>query len=135
MNLIPHIAHGIPARRFVMYLPDNDRFGKRIHNIEEWVREACLILVQLNGGATRLPPAQGLWFNKTDKCLISETTHIVFSCVTGPAFFHHLQAIRAFIERFVRETNQDSVAVEFDGSIFFINRDAIEAPERQLELA
>lgn len=135
MNVIPHISQGIPARRFVMYLPDNNRFGERIDNIEDSVKEACLILVQLNGGATRLPPAQGLWFNKTDNCLVRETTHIVFSCVTGSAFFHHLQAIRAFIERFARETNQESIAVEFDGSIFFISGDAIEAPERHLELA
>ena len=135
MNLIPHIPAGIPARRFVMYLPDADRLGYRIPNIEEWVREACLLLVRLNGGATRLPPAQGLWFNEADQCLVSETTHIVFSCVTGGAFFQQLHLVRSFIERFAKESNQDSVAIEFDGSIFFISGDAIAAPERQLDLA
>lgn len=135
MNLALHTPNGIPARRFVMYLPDADRLGYRIPDIEKWVREACLLLVRLNGGATRLQPAQGLWFNETDKCLVSETTHIVFSCVTGSAFFQQLHQVRSFIERFARETNQDSVAIEFDGTIHFISGDVIDASAQQLELA
>ncbi len=134
MNLTLHASHRIPARRFIIYLPDNDRYGWRIENIEEWVREACLLLTRLNGGATRLAPAQGLWFNEQENRLICETTHIIFSCVTGTAFLENLEVIRAFIARFSRETNQDSVAVEFDGSIYFISDDAMAPEERQREL-
>ncbi len=134
MNLTLPTSRRIPARRFVIYLPDNDRYGERIENIEDWVREACLLLTQLNGGATRLSPAQGMWFDEEENRLICETTHIVFSCVTGTTFLENLELIRAFIARFSRETNQDSVAVEFDGSIYFISDDAITPRERQREL-
>ncbi|MBJ7533308.1 hypothetical protein JDN40_04195 [Rhodomicrobium vannielii ATCC 17100] len=133
MNLTLRASHRIPARRFIIYLPDNNRYGERIDNIEDWVREACLLLTRINGGATRLAPAQGLWLNEEDNRLITETTHIVFSCVTGTAFLQNLELIRAFIARFSRETSQESVAVEFDGSIYFISDDAIAGEERQRE--
>ena len=134
MTLVLQATQKVPARRFVMYLPDNNRYGERIHNIEHWVREACLLLARLNGGVTRLAPAQGLWFNEKDDCLVSETTHIIYSYVTGAVFFQNLDLIRAFIARFSKETDQDSVAVEFDGSIYFLSQDTLSARERQLEL-
>jgi hypothetical protein len=133
MNLTLPTSRRVPARRFIIYLPDNDRYGESIENIEEWVREACLLLAKVNGGATRLAPSQGLWFNENDNCLVSETTHIVFSCVNVPEFLPKFGLIRSFLARFARETDQDSVAVEFDGSIYFLGSQP--AFERQLELA
>ena len=133
MNILPNATQKMTARRFVMYLPDNNRYGEHIENIEAWVREACLLLAKLNGGVTRLAPSQGLWFNKTDDCLVSETTHIVFSCVNAPEFLPKFGLIRSFLARFARETDQDSVAVEFDGDIYFLGSQP--AFERQLELA
>jgi hypothetical protein len=94
------------ARRFIMYLPDNNRFGRHIDDIEEWVREACFMLTTINGGATRLPPAQGMWLKEDDNQLIEETTHIVYSFVQIPAFLQNFGAIRSFIARFGRETGR-----------------------------
>jgi hypothetical protein len=133
MNILPNAAQKMTARRFVMYLPDNNRYGEHIENIETWVREACLLLAKLNGGVTRLAPSQGLWFNESDNCLICETTHIVFSCVSVPEFLHKFGLVRSFLARFARETDQDSIAVEFDGTIYFLSSQT--ASERQLELA
>ena len=112
----------------------NNRYGERVENIEDWVMEACLLLAKLNGGATRLSPAQGMWFNGTDDRLICETTHIVYSCVKAPTFFQNLGVIRSFIARFGRETEQDSVAVEFDGIIYFLSDDALAEPAHDREI-
>ena len=71
MTLALQATQKIPARRFVMYLPDNNRYGERIQNIEHWVREACLRLARLNGGATRSALAQAEWSNKRTTALFA----------------------------------------------------------------
>lgn len=135
MHLNFHASQKIAARRFIMYLPDKNRAGVHINTIEEWVSEACLMLTKINGGATRLAPAKGMWLNEHSGQLIQETTHIIFSCVRMPSFLKNFGTIRSFIARFGQETDQDSVAVEFEGAMYFLTGEALPDTEpRQVYL-
>jgi hypothetical protein len=120
MNLDLGASTSIYAHRFTFYLPERNCFGETIADIELWVREAAYVLTTITGGATRLAPAVGMWFNKTEAQLIEETTHIVYTCFEPIEFLKNAHIVRDFIQRFARETMQDSVAVEFGGKMHFI---------------
>lgn len=107
-------------RRLALYLPEKDRNGETVADIEAWITEACILLAKLNGGVTRLPPARGMWLDSENGGLIEETTHIVFSYISEGDFMQHLDVVRNFIERFRTIANQDAVAVEFDGQLHLV---------------
>lgn len=109
----------IAIRRFTLYLPERDREGKQVADIEFWVSEACFLLCLINGGCTRQARAEGMWFGEKGE-VIREPVHIIHSAIKPDAFFKQIAVIRAFIQRFGRETNQETIAVEFDGKMFFI---------------
>lgn len=111
------------VRRFTLYLPERDRDGNAVTNIEYWVGEACFLLCLINGGVTRLSPAEGIWFREDTGVMIREPLHIVYSAVKPERFIAQIGFIRRFIERFGRDTNQDAVAAEFDGRIYFFHID------------
>lgn len=91
MNLPLGASATMAAHRFIFYLPDKDRYGNQVPDIEDWVTESCLLLATLNGGATRLPAAQGMWLNRKEGRLIHETTHIhgVLLCGHGKLLSEH----------------------------------------------
>jgi len=84
------------------------------------VREGLYVLTTINGGATRLAPAKGMWFNKTEGLLIEESTHLIYSVIDPAEFSKSTHLVRNFIHSFGRETMQESVAVEFGSKMHFI---------------
>jgi len=120
-----------PLRRFALYLPDQDCFGKELEDAERWIQEACYILTTITGGATRLPPAKGMWLNRTTGQIIQETTHVVFTYFDPQSFFKDLHLLHDFVARFGRETMQEAVMVELDNKLFFIS-DFDEGPKRNI---
>lgn len=75
--------------------------------------EALELMTRLNGGATAMPPTEGVWGTEQGE-LVWEHPVVVYSFVRPADFFANLPAVREFLHRMGRETNQGEVAVEFD---------------------
>ncbi len=105
-------------RRFTLYLPERDREGREVPQIERWVQLACTILAQINGGATHAR-ADGVYLNESG-LLIHEPLNIIYSIVDPERFYQKLLMLRAFIQRFGEEANQETVAVEFDNKLYVV---------------
>lgn len=117
LNIGAHTA--IPAQRFTIYLPGSDRNSQAVSDIERWIEEVLFLLTDINGGATRLAPAMGIYRTRGGE-IVRETTHIVYSNIDPGRFAMNQGAIRDFIQRFVQGTDQESVLVEFDGALHSI---------------
>ncbi|OJT94874.1 MAG: hypothetical protein BGN82_00945 [Alphaproteobacteria bacterium 65-7] len=109
-------TEGITAQRFSIYLPDKDRYGNAVPNLDLWIESALQILVEINGGATRLPIAQGRWRNDPASPVINEQTSVVYSFLfDSQRFYRMFPALKGFIDTFGKWANQDAVMIEFAG--------------------
>ena len=97
---------------FTIYVPDKNRDGVGIGNQRKRVLEAIQVLSEINGGATALPPAEGVW-RSPDGRLVREQPVVVYSFVMLADFVRELPRIREFLHRLGRETNQGEIAFEF----------------------
>jgi len=103
-----------------VYVPNKDKNDVEIGNQRKWVLEALALLTELNGGATAMPPTEGVWGNEQGQ-LIWEHPVVVYSFVVRPsAFRKNLPRIREFLHRMGRETNQGEVAFEFENRFYLI---------------
>jgi len=109
------------TQRLTIYLPNKDRAGAELTDIEKWVKEGRELLGKIGGGATALPPADGNWINETGET-IWESTKIVFCSVIPDEFEARIRDLREFLHRFGRTTNQGEVVVEFDGTFYRIKQ-------------
>jgi hypothetical protein len=112
---------GISAQCFSIYIPDRDADGQEIGNQRKWVLEALELLGEINGGATAMPPCEGMWRNDQGE-VIREHPVIVYSYIVPDLFLASLPRVREFLHRMGRETNQGEVAVEFDGQFYRIRQ-------------
>lgn len=46
-----------------LYIPDKDRKGGKIKNLNKWIKEAQRVLTMIGGGSTMMPPADGTWLD------------------------------------------------------------------------
>jgi len=96
-----------------LYLPNKDRHGKRF-NSKPWCKEAAAILLRVGGGATIMPPCDGVTLDDSGRPMM-EKTIIIFSYVTD-RLIEELPRLRGFLHRFGRETSQREVVVELAGA-------------------
>jgi hypothetical protein len=113
------VDSGISTQCFTVYVPDKDRYGVEIGTQRKWVLEALDLLGQINGGATAMPPCEGVWLNEEGN-VIGEHPVLVYSYIVPEVFLQNLPRIREFLHRMGRETNQGEVAFEFDGRFYRI---------------
>ena len=112
---------GVSAQSFTVYIPNKDRNGRETGDQRKWVLEALELLTRLNGGATAMPPAEGVWANDGGQP-VWEHPVVVYSFIRPAEFFANLPTIREFVHRMGRETNQGEVVVEMDGLFFRITQ-------------
>jgi len=112
---------GTSVQCFSIYLPDKDQQGNEIGNQRKWVLAALDLLGQINGGATAMPPCEGVWLSDKGE-LIREHPVVVYSYVVPDVFLANLPRLRQFLHRMGRETNQGEVAFEFDGQFYRIRQ-------------
>ncbi len=105
-------------RRFTLYLPERDREGREVPQIERWVQLACTVLARISGGATHVR-ADGVYLSESG-ALIREPLNIIYSIVDPERFYQKLVVLRAFIQRFGEEANQETVMVEFDSKLYLV---------------
>lgn len=119
MDLEKALGAGKPAtlQKFSLYLPDRDRAGAPVERFEEWQSAAMDLLADLNGGATLLPPAQGIWNPEAGEP-VREATSVVYSFIRdGERFQAGLPRLAAFLHTFGKHANQGEVMVEFSGEV------------------
>jgi len=104
---------------FTIYIPNKDKNGKELGNQRKWVLEALALLTELNGGATAMPPTEGVWGNERGE-QVWENPVVVYSFIRGDLFFASLPRVREFLHRMGRETNQGEVAIEYQKQFFLI---------------
>lgn len=118
-------------QQLTLYIPSKDKNGKEVPNILDWIKESRKLLTFIGGGATALPPADGTWLSPEikietvtdlkDEDVIWEKTTIIYTYIKADSFLKSLRALRNFLHRFGRETNQGEVVFEFDGKFFRIS--------------
>jgi len=64
-----------------LYLPDKDKDGKPIKNLNKWITEAQKVLSAIGGGCTSMAPADGTWFNPENKNIVFEKTVIMYTYI------------------------------------------------------
>lgn len=87
-----------------LYIPNKDHHGRLIRTAP-WIREAQEILTRIGEGYTTTPPHDGGWETGTGKVRREKTR-----------FLAHVDALREFLHRFGRETNQEVVVAELSGA-------------------
>ncbi len=70
------------------------------------------MLADINGGATAMPPVEGGWLNEANE-VIWEQPVVVYSFLRAAQFRASVPAVREFLHRMGRETNQGEIAFEF----------------------
>jgi hypothetical protein len=109
---------GASATKLSLYLPDSDRNGRPVPEIEQWIGAAMTLFAQLNGGGTRLPVAQGIWQPKAGGEVVREATSVVYSFIRDRARFDaNLERLARFIHTFGKHADQGEVMVEFAGEV------------------
>lgn len=107
------------AQVVTLYIPNKDKNGLEFGTQRKWVLEAAEILAKIGGGVTIMPPVEGGWVDPLGT-IVWEHPIIVYSFIKPEAFIQSLPALRRFLHRLGRETNQGEVAVEFDGWFYRI---------------
>ena len=124
-----------------IYIPDRDREGNKISNIDDWIEEAKTVLTFIGGGSTTMPPTDGTWIDREEllssemisdlngllnelkkKKVIQEKTTVVYTFIDPDRFIENINILREFLHKFGRETNQGEVVIDFDGEFFHIRQ-------------
>ena len=101
------------------YIPSADRDGNRF-DPHPWVEEALVLLSDIGGGATVLPPVDGAWFNPDTGMLIKEKIVLAYTYVQPGRFIRSLPRVRAFLHRLGRQARQGEVVAEFANRLYRI---------------
>jgi hypothetical protein len=104
------------VQKITIYLPNKDREGNLIPDIEDWISAGMQILADINLGVTRLPWAKGIWRSEDGADDVSEDTTLLYSYLRRPeTFVGRFNEIKSFLDEFGRETRQGELMVEFFG--------------------
>jgi hypothetical protein len=110
-------AESAAIERLVFYIPSRDQ--KVIEfDPAPWVEEALMLLSDIGGSATALPPVDGAWQNPDTGHLVREKIVLVYSYVDGGKFETSIARIREFLHRMGRETDQGEIVCEFDDRLY-----------------
>ena len=115
-------THPVGSVPLVLFVPSQDRDGLEIDH-ELWVTRALDAFGQLFRGATAYPRARGVWRDDTQGGKLKHEEPTIITCYADPAVLKHSEAqvaLRAFLHRLGRETNQGEVGIVIDGQYYGI---------------
>jgi hypothetical protein len=105
-------------QRFSLYIPDRDRDGAPVESSKAWHAAAMTLFADVNGGATLLPPADGIWNPEYGGEMVRESTRVVYSFIRdGEKFERDFDELAVFIHSFGKHAKQGEVMVEFSGDV------------------
>lgn len=109
------------SQLLTLYIPNKDKSNRQLVSQRKWVLEAAHLLAEIGGGVTILPAAEGGWMSPRGT-IVWEAPVVVYTFIRPDRFVKRLPALREFLHRLGRETEQGEVVVEFDGSFYRITR-------------
>jgi hypothetical protein len=109
----------ISSQVLSLYIPNKDKKNKEFGTQRKWLLEAAGILAEIGGGFTIMPPVEGGWVGEAG-VIIFENPVVIYTYVKPEQFIAKLPALREFLHRMGRETNQGEVAIEFDHCFYRI---------------
>ena len=104
------------TNKLAICIPTKDKHGKIIPDANKWVDNAVKFFTDLANGATEIP-GTGSWSNPETHEVVREGITQVSSMVTNDLVRRNYPALEEFCCRMGLDTNQGSVAVEFNNSI------------------
>lgn len=109
---------GAVASRFAFYLAHSDANGRPVPDLEKWKEAAMATFAEVNGGATLLPPADGIWKPDDGGAIVREATSVVYSFIRDEArFIAGLPRLAVLIHSYGKHSGQGEVMVEFSGEV------------------
>ncbi|MBF0556621.1 MAG: hypothetical protein HQK96_19045 [Nitrospirae bacterium] len=105
-----------------LYIPNKNKNGEEIRNMNRWIRDAQKVLTSIGGGSTSMPPADGTWLNPESKDIIREKTTMMYTFIDPESFEENIGLLREYLHTFGRETDQGEVVFEFDGKFYRIRK-------------
>lgn len=116
-------AHEEPSKQVLtLYIPNKDRDGNPVKSIRKWIKEAQHLLAMIGGGSTTTPATDGIWLNPETGAFIEEKTVMIYTSINADRFMVHAKALKSFLHRFGKETDQGEVIFDFDGTVYKINK-------------
>jgi hypothetical protein len=112
---------GYSSQRLTVFIPNKDKDGVVLADVEQWVNEARELLSEIGGDATTYPPADGNWLDEKGENLW-EQTRIVYCYIYPDRFHANLNRLRNFLHCFGSATNQGEVVIEFDNRFWRIRK-------------
>ena len=110
--------HAISPQALSLYIPNKDQHNVEFGTQRKWLLEAGQLLAQIGGGFTIMPAVEGGWVNPERDSIVWENPAIIYTYIKPEQFTQHLPALREFLHRMGRETNQGEVAIEFDHKFY-----------------
>jgi hypothetical protein len=85
-------AAEIRSQRFAIFIPERDRHGELIDQTK-WLKKSLVLLSDICGGATVMPPDSGAWLNRdTQKVIVEKPIH-VYAFIDPEPFARRLHEI------------------------------------------
>jgi hypothetical protein len=115
----------VSTKVLTLYIPNKTQANEEFGTQRQWVLEAGELLARMGGGFTIMPPVEGGWVNNSpedggERRVLWENPVLIYAYVHPKEFAKSLPALREFVHRLGRETNQGEVAVEYDGRFYRI---------------
>jgi len=115
------------GERISVYIPNKGREKAEadspqieIEDWRGWVTKFYRLLGEINNGATTLPASSGFYITE-QKARVDEKTIVVYSYVEKRTkFLEEIWQLKKLLYQFGRETRQEKVFLEFDGSAIAI---------------
>jgi hypothetical protein len=105
------------SSRITIYVPATSNVNKQVDNSEQ-VDKTASFLASCFGGATS-SPAVGYWLSPAHG-LVRENTTIVFAYADQSALEKNVNSIVEYCEQLKQDMQQESIALEINGEMYFI---------------
>ena len=105
------------SSKITVYIPSTTDINKQIDN-KKYVDEAASLLSKCFGGATSCNTL-GYWMSPSAG-LVKEHTVMVYAYCTDADLQKHAEKVIDYCEGLKNELNQDSIALEINGEMYFI---------------
>lgn len=103
--------------KITVYIPSTMDINKKA-NTKKYIDECATLLSNNFGGATSCN-ALGYWVSPSAG-LVKEKTTMVYAYCTDEDLENNLEKIIDFCEAMKKELNQDAIALEINGEMYFI---------------
>ena len=105
------------SSKVTIFIPSTTDVNKPIDE-SAYIDRAAAELSKLFGGATSTP-ALGFWLSDSEG-LVRERVNLVYSNCTDAQLNEHIESVIEFCETIKAELNQEAIALEINGELYFI---------------